>query len=179
MKKLLIDRKKFINWYLGDSDDVMGFAEAFVAMQEGLIYTGAFSVTAQSILESVISFMGSLPERVLSDGQTDYSLDDSEDVILEGYDLITFNSDLVEPVIDITGASTDDLKKELESRGYFTENLWHVDDVESQLAYYNEEHLGQEKTIDHSECLTILGNVMTDEWIIEKIFESIYNEISE
>jgi hypothetical protein len=210
MKKLLINRKKFINWYLGDSDDVMEFVELF-GMEEELASTGSFSVTAQSMLESVIKFANYLPEKVLADDQ-EYELNHNDDVVVEGHDLITFDSNWVvcgyckaEPVpeedkedcacptcngdggylnmvtepVELSGASTDDLKKELESRGYFTENLWHVDDVESQLAYYNEEHPGEEKTLDHDQCLTILESAMTNEWLTEQIFQLIYNEISE
>ena len=86
---------------------------------------------------------------------------------------------LINQTSPLAGASTEDLKKELENRGYFTENLWHVDDVESQLAYYNEEHPGQEKTIEHDDCLAILENAMTNQWIVEQIYQVIYDQISE
>lgn len=179
MKKLLIDRKKFINWYLGDSDDVMEFVELF-GMEEELASTGSFSVTAQSILESVINFAGYLPEKVLTDSQTDYSLDDNEDVMLEGYDLITFNSEPVETVVELSGANTEDLKKELTSRGYFTDNMWHKDDVEGQLVYYNEENPDKKQlTIEDIDWNGILYSALTDEWIVEQIQSTIYDDISE
>jgi hypothetical protein len=86
---------------------------------------------------------------------------------------------LINQTSPLAGVSTEDLKKELEDRGYFTYNMWHVDDVEGQLAYYNEEHPGQEKTLSHDDCLTILDTALTNEWIIEQINVLIYNEISE
>ena len=72
----------------------------------------------------------------------------------------------------------EELKKELESRGYFTDNLWHVNDVKSQLAFYNEDRM-EGKILDDAECLLILESAMTNEWLIEQIFQLIYNEISE
>jgi len=211
MKKLLINRKKFINWYLGDSDDVMEFVELF-GMEEELASTGSFSVTSQSILESVIKFAGYLPDKVLTAGQ-DYELDDNDDVITKGYDLITFDSNWVvcgyckgEPVpeedkedcacptctndggylnmvtepVELSGANTDDLKKELESRGYFTDNLWHRDDVEGQLHYYNEENPDKKQlTIEDIDWNRVLYGALTNEWIVEQVQESIYQNISE
>lgn len=201
MKKLIIDRKKFLNWYIEVDTDFIN------EIYDSLTEFGEYKLTAQQLLDTA----GYIPENVLVEGQ-DYKLDDNDDVITEGYDLITFDSNWVvcgyckgEPVpeedkedcecptcngdggwlkvetepVQLSGVSTDDLKKELESRGYFTENLWHVDDVESQLAYYNEEHPGEEKTLDHDQCLTILESAMTNQWLVEQIFELIDNEISE
>jgi len=211
MKKLLINRKKFINWYLGDSDDVMEFVELF-GMEEELASTGSFSVTAQSMLESVIKFANYLPEKVLADDQ-DYELNHNDDVVVEGYDLITFDSNWVvcgyckgEPVpeedkedcacptcngdggylnivtepVELSGANTDDLKKELTNRGYFTDNMWHRDDVEGQLHYYNEENPDKKQlTIEELDWNGILYGALTNEWIVEQVQQSIYQDISE
>src|SRR5512137_1185683 len=103
MKKLLIDRKKFINWYVDVDTDFID------QIYEALVDEGEYKLTAQQLLDSV----GYIPEQVLVAGQ-EYTLDSSDDVDTAGFDLITFNSDPPKP--DLSGASNEDLKKELESR---------------------------------------------------------------
>lgn len=67
--------------------------------------------------------------------------------------------------MDLKNISSEDLRNELELRGYYTENLWHVDDVFQK--YYCEPEEAQE----------ILDSSLTNEWITEQIFTTI-NEIS-
>jgi hypothetical protein len=57
--------------------------------------------------------------------------------------------------------TTEQLKDELTRRGYYTGNLWHIDDVQSRY----------EATDD--EAQDVLDEVLQGEWIIGKIFESI------
>ena len=57
--------------------------------------------------------------------------------------------------------TTQELKEELTRRGYYTENLWHIDDVK----------IGFEATDD--EAQDVLDEVLQGEWIIGQIFESI------
>ena len=79
---------------------------------------------------------------------------------------------------NLENASTEDLKLELERRGYFTENLWHKDDVIGQLEYYNAENptkLVKEEDLD---CNRILCNALTSEWMVEQIYLSIYENIN-
>ena len=167
MKKLLIDRKKFINWYVDVDTDFID------QIYEALVDEGEYRITAQQLLDTA----GYIPEQVLVTGQ-EYELDDNDDVITSGFDLITFNSDPPKP--DLSGATIEDLKKELTNRGYFTDNMWHKDDVESQLAYYNEENPDKKQlTIDDIDWNGILYGALTNDWIIEQINVSIYNEISE
>lgn len=53
------------------------------------------------------------------------------------------------------------LRDELTRRGYYTGNLWMVDDVQGRF----------EATDD--EAQDVLDDALTGEWIIEKIFECI------
>jgi len=202
MKKLIIDRKKFLNWYIEVDTDFIN------EIYDSLTEFGEYKLTAQQLLDSA----GYIPENVLVAGQ-DYKLDDNDDVITEGYDLITFDSNWVvcgyckgEPVpeedkedcacptcngdggwlkvetepVKLSGVNTEDLKKELESRGYFTDNMWHKDDVEGQLAYYNEENPDKKQlTIEDIDWNGILYGALTNEWIVEQIQSTIYSEISE
>ncbi len=57
--------------------------------------------------------------------------------------------------------TTQELKNELTSRGYYTENLWHIDDVKIRF----------EATDDQAQ--DVLDEVLQGEWIIGQIFESI------
>ena len=57
--------------------------------------------------------------------------------------------------------TTQELKDELTRRGYYTENLWHIDDV--QVRYEATDNEAQD----------VLDEVLQGEWIIGQIFESI------
>jgi len=57
--------------------------------------------------------------------------------------------------------TTQELKDELTRRGYYTGNLWHIDDVKIRF----------EATDD--EAQDVLDEVLQGEWIIGQIFESI------
>ena len=63
--------------------------------------------------------------------------------------------------------STEHAKKVLEYAGYYTDNLWHVNDV---LNYHD---------CTDDEALEILDNVLTNDWIIEQINENIKNEYND
>lgn len=64
--------------------------------------------------------------------------------------------------------STEKAKLTLESRGYFTENLWHIDDVKN----YDE-------TLSDGECMEVLNDVMTSPYIMETINEQIEYTLNE
>ena len=49
----------------------------------------------------------------------------------------------------------------LESQGYFTANLWHVDDVK------------QNYDVSDEEALDVLEDTMTSNWVTSQIFEEI------
>ena len=68
--------------------------------------------------------------------------------------------------------TTQQLKEELTRRGYYTDNLWRIDDVQGRF----------EATDD--EAQDILNDVLQGSWIIEQIFECIddcakFNELKE
>tara|TARA_R110000751_G_scaffold263263_1_gene362561 strand:- start:212 stop:439 length:228 start_codon:yes stop_codon:yes gene_type:complete len=68
--------------------------------------------------------------------------------------------------------TTQQLKEELTRRGYYTGNLWRIDDVQGRF----------EATDD--EAQDVLDDVLQGSWIIEQIFECIddcakFNELKE
>ena len=63
--------------------------------------------------------------------------------------------------IDLKEVSSEDLRQELELRGNYTSNLWHVDDVMIKYDCTSEE------------ALKVLNSVMISEWVMENIFEMI------
>ena len=56
--------------------------------------------------------------------------------------------------------SDEQLKNELELRGYFTYNLWHVDDVKNQM------------TCTDDEAQEILVKTLTSDWIMGQTWET-------
>lgn len=69
MRKLIIDREKFLNWYIDGSEDFL--SESYDALLE----YGTYTLTIQDLLDR----SGYIPEWVLVDGQ-DYTLDENGDV---------------------------------------------------------------------------------------------------
>ena len=72
----------------------------------------------------------------------------------------------------MTDLTTQQLKEELTRRGYYTGNLWRIDDVQGRF----------EATDD--EAQDVLDDVLQGSWIIEQIFECIddcakFNELKE
>lgn len=59
--------------------------------------------------------------------------------------------------------TTQELKDKLTRRGYYTNNLWHIDDVKERF----------EATDD--EAQDILDKVLRNESIMERIFEDIFD----
>ena len=64
-------------------------------------------------------------------------------------------------LIYLREASTESLRAELELRGYYTKNLWHVDDVM------------QNYKVSFTEAQEILDKVMHSDWVTLQIFETI------
>jgi hypothetical protein len=79
---------------------------------------------------------------------------------------------------NLENASTEDLKLELERRGYFTENLWHRDDVIGQIEYYNAENPTKPVKEEDLDCNRILYSALTNEWMVEQIYSLIYEEMT-
>ena len=70
--------------------------------------------------------------------------------------------------IEVGYIATQDAKVALEFKGYFTENLWHIDDVKA----YDE-------TMTDDECMEVLNDVMTSPRIMEEINEAIEYTLKE
>lgn len=82
-KTLLIDKQSFIDWYF-DHDICKEFFHRHNIL-ESLTNDGVFTVTLQHILDSV----GYLPADVVAEGE-EPMLDDSDEVDMSLYDIITF-----------------------------------------------------------------------------------------
>ena len=82
-KTLLIDKQSFIDWYF-DHDICKEFFDRHDIL-ESLTNDGVFTVTLQHILDSV----GYLPADVVAEGE-EPMLDDSDEVDMSLYDIITF-----------------------------------------------------------------------------------------
>ncbi len=67
---------------------------------------------------------------------------------------------------DLKEISSEDLRRELESRGYYTNNLWHVEDVFDACEDIKEFDLAQQ----------ILDKVMQNAWTIEAIRDCMKEE---
>ena len=61
-------------------------------------------------------------------------------------------------MIKLNDMDSNDLRDELASRGFYTNNLWHVDDVKQNYEFSDED--AQE----------ILDKTMQSEWITQEIF---------
>ena len=62
---------------------------------------------------------------------------------------------------DLKDISSEDLRQELQLRGYYTNNLWHVDDV---MKNYN---------CTSENALEILDDVMQGEYVTSMVFDCI------
>ena len=69
--------------------------------------------------------------------------------------------------IDLKNVSEQDLRDELQLRGYFTDNLWHINDVDRLY------------DVEQDDALYILNDALTNEWITEQIFSKIEDVASE
>lgn len=64
----------------------------------------------------------------------------------------------------ITEEQIQEAKSLLRKAGYFTDNLWHVDDVKSKFEIF-----------DNEDAQDVLNDALTNEWVIEQIRISINN----
>ena len=64
--------------------------------------------------------------------------------------------------IEVGRIATQDAKVALECNGYYTENLWHIQDVKTH-----------DESLSDEECMDILDKVLGSPYIIETINESI------
>lgn len=69
--------------------------------------------------------------------------------------------------IDLKEVSSNDLREELKLRGYYTDNLWQIDDV---LNNYD---------VDDDTAYEILDGTLQNDWMIETIFSVIDEQAKE
>lgn len=65
---------------------------------------------------------------------------------------------LKETETDLKKVSTQDLRNELELRGYQTDNLWHVDDVM------------QNYECETEDAMEVLKDSLNNGWVVEQVF---------
>lgn len=65
---------------------------------------------------------------------------------------------LKETETDLKEVSTQDLRNELELRGYQTDNLWHVDDVM------------QNYECETEDAMEVLKDSLNNGWVVEQVF---------
>jgi hypothetical protein len=70
----------------------------------------------------------------------------------------------------ITQEQIAEAKKVLSDAGYFTDILWHINDVLF--------HSDCPKSTSNIDAMNILDNSLTNEWIVEQIFHSIGDELN-
>lgn len=86
------------------------------------------------------------------------------------------NMFLSESVIENELETLDDsqLREELKRRGYYTDNLWHIQDIKDSSV-----DVMPNITFHSKEAQEILNRVMTSPYIMEAIWDSIYIELNE
>lgn len=75
---------------------------------------------------------------------------------------------------ELENFSDSELREELKRRGYFTDNLWHVQDIKDAST-----DVMPSITFHSEEAQEILNRVMTSPYIMETIWDSIYLELDE
>ena len=80
--------------------------------------------------------------------------------------------------LDLSKLTNRELLDELQSRGYYTDLLYCVDDVDMQLDYMNEERdEDKQLTLTHEQKLEVLDNSFYLDWYCEKMNTDIQNQI--
>lgn len=95
--------------------------------------------------------------------------DDGSEALIETFeDLNEALENGFEIGVEVGRISTEKAKLTLESRGYFTKNLWHIDDVRTH-----------DETLTDDECMDVLKDAMTSPYIMESINEQIEYTLNE
>lgn len=86
------------------------------------------------------------------------------------------NMHLSESLVEnkLADLSDSELREELKRRGYYTDNLWHVQDIKESST-----DVMPSITFHSEEAQEILNRVMTSPYIMETIWDSIYLELNE
>ena len=81
--------------------------------------------------------------------------------------------------LDLSKLTNSDLIDELQSRGYYTNLLYCVDDVNMQLEYMNEDRADDEQiTLTEEQKLEVLDISFNADWYCERMNIDLQNEIS-
>ena len=95
--------------------------------------------------------------------------DDGSEALIETFeDLNEALGNGLDIGIEVGRIATQDAKVALEFKGYYTENLWHINDVRT----HNE-------TLTDEECMDVLNDVMTSPRIMEEISWAIEYTLNE
>lgn len=95
--------------------------------------------------------------------------DDGSEALIETFeDLNEALGNGLDIGIEVGRIATQDAKVALEFKGYYTGNLWHINDVRT----HNE-------TLTDEECMDVLNDVMTSPRIMEEINEAIEYTLNE
>ena len=95
--------------------------------------------------------------------------DDGSEALIETFeDLNVALGNGLDIGIEVGRIATQDAKVALEFKGYYTENLWHINDVRP----HNE-------ALTDDQCMEVLNDVMTSPYIMETISEQIEYTLNE
>lgn len=85
----------------------------------------------------------------------------------------------VEPTaIDLSSVTVEQLKKELESRGYQTSNLWQIEDIDQGLENLNEDREHKVEITDKQK-MEIMVDIMSSDGVMESINVAISDYLHE
>jgi hypothetical protein len=95
--------------------------------------------------------------------------DDGSEALIETFeDLNVALGNGLDIGIEVGRIATQDAKVALEFKGYYTENLWHINDVRTQ-----------DETLTDDQCMEVLNDVMASPYIIETINQQIEYTLNE
>ena len=83
-------------------------------------------------------------------------------------------------IIDLSNIDSWDLMKELKSRGYYTDLIFGISDVESQLEsinFYSDQDEKDYIVLTHDDKIEILENCFDGDWYCERMNDDISDEI--
>jgi hypothetical protein len=134
--------------------------------------------TRPTILSAALRLLSKIEGVLIEQLDEDYMQNPDIIEIMEEIKLATDNQN-VTPVVSLI--STNDLKHELKIRGYYTDNLWQIDDVRSAIESINEEreenlHIPE---MSADEMQDVLNSVLNGDPIMTEINETINWELHE
>lgn len=116
-----------------------------------------------------------------------YELHDMLNIYLDDSDRLRAYTDAVNERLESYGnkpfnplreVPTEDLQQELENRGYHTNNMWQLDDVETKIEEYNQANHSQ-IVADDTTKMEILISAFENEATFSQIWDSIEQAIED